>query len=341
MQDQSVTNRPPPAPMPLLSVSDLWVSFKTDTGIVNAVNGIDFEVSAGETLAIVGESGSGKSVTARAIMGMIRDANAVVSGSISYRGREILGLKDSELRKIRGQEISLVSQEILGSLNPVMTVGDQIAEMFKAHRGLSWKEGRERAVDLMDQLAIPSAAKRVSEYPHQLSGGMGQRIQIAMAIALEPAVIIADEPTTALDVTVQAQIMELLANIQRDKDMALILITHDAGVVAEVADRIAVMYGGSVVETGPTKQVYSMPHHPYMQGLLSSMPRLGPTSQTLQPIPGSPPDPADLPPGCAFSPRCPMATSECEAAIPVLTSIDDGGRASACFHSDQMRNLEA
>jgi len=340
MQGQSVTKESPTTQMPLLNLSDLWVSYKTDAGIVNAVNGIDIEISAGETLAIVGESGSGKSVTARAIMGMIRDANAVVSGSIRYRGRELLGLRNSELKKIRGQEISLVSQEILGSLNPVMTVGDQIAEMFKAHRGLSWKEGRDRAVELMDQLAIPSPAKRVSEYPHQLSGGMGQRILIAMAIALEPAVLIADEPTTALDVTVQAQIMELLAKIQREKDMALILITHDAGVVAEVADRIAVMYGGSIVETGPTKQVYSKPGHPYMQGLLSSMPQLGPESQTLQPIPGSPPDPADLPPGCAFSPRCPMATSECRAVIPVLTPITDG-RASACFHSDEMWNGEA
>lgn len=340
MQGQSVIKESPTSLAPLLNVSDLWVSYKTDTGVVNAVNGIDFEISAGETLAIVGESGSGKSVTARAIMGMVRDANAVISGSISYRGREILGLKDSELRRIRGQEISLVSQEILGSLNPVMTVGDQISEMFKAHRGLSWKEGRERAVELMEQLAIPSAAKRLNEYPHQFSGGMGQRILIAMAIALEPAVLIADEPTTALDVTVQAQIMELLAKIQRETDMALILITHDAGVVAEVADRIAVLYGGSIMETGPTKQVYSKSYHPYMLGLLNSMPKLGRNSEPLEPIQGSPPDPADLPPGCVFSPRCPMATTACHETTPSLMAIGDN-RASACFHSDQMWDLEA
>ncbi len=339
MQGQNVISDSLTLRTPLLSVSDLWVSYKADTGVVNAVNGIDLEVSPGETLAVVGESGSGKSVSARAIMGMIKDANSVVSGSIRYRGRELLGLKDSELRSIRGQEISLVSQEIFGSLNPVMTVGDQIAEMFKAHRGLTWKEGRERAVELMDQLAIPSAAKRVDEYPHQFSGGMGQRILIAMAIALDPAVLIADEPTTALDVTVQAQIMELLAKIQEEKGMALILITHDAGVVAEVADRIAVMYGGSILETGPTKEVYSRSYHPYMQGLLNSMPRLGPTSKALRPIPGSPPEPADLPPGCVFSPRCPMSTVECDAAMPALVPINET-RSSACFHSDQVWSLE-
>lgn len=340
MQGRSVISDSSSLQTPLLSVNDLWVSYKTDAGVVNAVNGIDLEVNPGETLAIVGESGSGKSVTARAIMGMIKDANAVVSGSITYRGRELLGLKDSEFRSIRGQEISLVSQEIFGSLNPVMTVGDQIAEMFNAHRGLSWKEGRNRAVELMDQLAIPSAAKRVNEYPHQFSGGMGQRILIAMAIALDPAVLIADEPTTALDVTVQAQIMELLARIQQEKDMALILITHDAGVVAEVADRIAVMYGGSIMETGPTEEVYSRSYHPYMQGLLDSMPTLGPTSQALTPIPGSPPEPADLPPGCAFSPRCPMSTDECDKVVPPLTRLT-ATRASACIHADELWSVEA
>ena len=323
---------------PLLAVRDLRVSYKTGGRIVNAVNGIDLDLHRTETLAIVGESGSGKSVTARAIMGMINDVNAVVSGSIRFRGRELRGLKASEFKSIRGRKIALVSQEVFGSLNPVMTVGNQIAEMFRAHDGASWREGRRRALELMERLAIPSAQERVRDYPHQFSGGMSQRILIAMAIALGPEILIADEPTTALDVTVQAQIMELLAELQEERGMALILITHDAGVVAEAADRIAVMYAGSIMEIGPTEDVYMRTAHPYMKGLLASMPDLGPSAAGLEPIPGTPPDPANLPPGCAFAPRCPLTSGVCPEVPPVL-EIVEGGHATACHHSDEVAAL--
>ena len=328
----------PAAGDPLLAIRDLRVSYKTGGRIVNAVNGIDLDLHRTETLAIVGESGSGKSVTARAIMGMINDVNAVVSGSIRFRGRELRGLKASEFKTLRGRKIALVSQEVFGSLNPVMTVGNQIAEMFRAHDGVSWKEGRRRALELMERLAIPSAPERVGDYPHQFSGGMSQRILIAMAIALGPEILIADEPTTALDVTVQAQIMELLAELQEERGMALILITHDAGVVAEVADRIAVMYAGSIMELGPTEDVYLRTAHPYMKGLLASMPVLGPSVARLEPIAGTPPDPANLPPGCAFAPRCPLASGVCSDTLPLLELVGDA-HATACHHADQVVTL--
>ncbi|GAA4902261.1 ABC transporter ATP-binding protein [Streptomyces coeruleoprunus] len=250
----------------LLEVRDLHVEFRTRDGVASAVNGVSYAVDAGETLAVLGESGSGKSVTAQAVMGILdMPPGRITGGEILFQGRDLLTLKEEERRGIRGAEMAMIFQDALSALNPVLTVGDQLGEMFVVHRGMSKKDARARAVELMDRVRIPAAKERVGQYPHQFSGGMRQRIMIAMAMALEPALIIADEPTTALDVTVQAQVMELLAELQRELRMGLILITHDLGVVADVADRIAVMYAGKIVETAPVHDIYRAPAHPYTQ----------------------------------------------------------------------------
>ncbi|WP_241838284.1 ABC transporter ATP-binding protein, partial [Streptomyces sp. TSRI0281] len=260
---------------PLLEVRDLHVEFHTRDGVAKAVNGVNYSVDAGETLAVLGESGSGKSVTAQAIMGILdMPPGRIPQGEIFFRGQDMLKMSYEERRKIRGQKIAMIFQDALSSLNPVLTVGYQLGEMFRVHQGLSKKAAKAKAIELMDQVKIPAAAARVSDYPHQFSGGMRQRIMIAMALALEPDLIIADEPTTALDVTVQAQVMDLLAELQREYNMGLILITHDLGVVADVADKIAVMYAGRIVETAPVHEIYKRPAHPYTKGLLESIPRL-------------------------------------------------------------------
>jgi oligopeptide transport system ATP-binding protein len=287
-------------------------------------------VDAGETVAVLGESGSGKSVTAQAVMGILdMPPGRITAGEILFRGRDLLKLKEDERRKVRGAEMAMIFQDALSALNPVLTVGDQLGEMFVVHRGMSKKDARAKAVELMDRVRIPAARERVRQYPHQFSGGMRQRIMIAMAMALEPALIIADEPTTALDVTVQAQVMDLLAELRREYHMGLILITHDLGVVADVADRIAVMYAGRIVESAPVHDIYKAPAHPYTCGLLDSIPRLDQKGQDLYAIKGLPPNLLDIPPGCPFHPRCPMARDVCRTDVPPLYEVD-GDRGSAC-----------
>ncbi|MFF5606212.1 ABC transporter ATP-binding protein [Streptomyces cellulosae] len=314
----------------LLEVRDLHVEFRTRDGVAKAVNGVTYGVDEGETLAVLGESGSGKSVTAQAVMGILdTPPGRITGGEVMFQGRDLLKLKEEERRRIRGAEMAMIFQDALSALNPVITVGDQLAEMFTVHRGMSRKDARAKAVELMDRVRIPAARERVRQYPHQFSGGMRQRIMIAMAIALEPALIIADEPTTALDVTVQAQVMELLAELQREYSMGLILITHDLGVVADVADRIAVMYAGRIVESAPVHDIYKAPAHPYTRGLLDSIPRLDHKGRELYAIKGLPPNLTRIPPGCPFHPRCPLARDVCTTDDPPLYEVS-GTRGSAC-----------
>ena len=317
----------------LLEVRDLHVEFRTRDGVAKAVNGVDYGVDAGETLAVLGESGSGKSVTAQAVMGILdMPPGRITGGEILFQGRDLLKLKEEERRKVRGAEMAMIFQDALSSLNPVLSVGDQLGEMFVVHRGMSRKDARAKAIELMERVRIPAAKERVKDYPHQFSGGMRQRIMIAMALALEPALIIADEPTTALDVTVQAQVMDLLAELQREYNMGLILITHDLGVVADVADRIAVMYAGRIVESAPVHDIYKVPAHPYTKGLLESIPRLDQKGQELYAIKGLPPNLLAIPPGCSFNPRCPMAQDVCRTDEPPLYEVngEEPTRRSAC-----------
>jgi len=320
----------------LLDVEDLHVEFHTDDGIAKAINGVSFQLRQGETLAILGESGSGKSVTAQAIMGILDMPPAVIpEGKIRYCGQDLLTMDEEQRRKTRGPEISMIFQDALSSLNPVFPVGWQIAEMFREHRGLNKSDALAQAIRLMERVQIPAARERVKAYPHQFSGGMRQRIMIAMAIALDPAVLIADEPTTALDVTVQAQIMALLEELQAERQMGLILITHDLGVVADVADRIAVMYTGRLVETADILPLYANPAHPYTRGLLESIPRLDQKGQTLAAIGGLPPNLLRIPPGCPFNPRCRMAQDVCRTDLPALREIRPG-RFSACHFAEEV-----
>ncbi|MFF2543596.1 ABC transporter ATP-binding protein [Kitasatospora sp. NPDC058063] len=322
---------------PLLEVKDLHVEFHTRDGVAKAVNGVNYSVAAGETLAVLGESGSGKSVTAQTIMGILdMPPGKVTQGQILYRGQDMLTMSGEERRRIRGRKIAMIFQDALSSLNPVLSVGYQLGEMFRVHQGASKKEAKEKAIELMDRVRIPAARQRVNDYPHQFSGGMRQRIMIAMALSLEPDLIIADEPTTALDVTVQAQVMDLLAELQAEYNMGLILITHDLGVVADVADKIAVMYAGRIVETAPVHDLYANPAHPYTKGLLRSIPRLDQKGQELYAIKGLPPNLLKVPAGCAFNPRCDVATDQCRTEIPALHHVTDKdgkeltGRRSAC-----------
>jgi len=320
----------------LLEVDDLHVEFRTDYGVVQAVNGISYTLSAGETLAILGESGCGKSVSAQTIMGILDSPPGFVTGGeIRYQGRDLLTMSAKEQRDIRGEEISIVFQDALSSLNPVFSVGMQIGEMFRRHRGYSRKDAKKAAIELMDRVRIPSARERVDDYPHQFSGGMRQRVMIAMAIALDPAILIADEPTTALDVTVQAQIMDLLGELQRETGMGLILITHDLAVVGEIADRIAVMYAGRIVETGATDAVFGAPAMPYTEGLMASIARVDQKGQRLNPIVGAPPNLAHLPSGCPFHPRCPRAAERCPSELPALREVVPGRR-SACHYAEEV-----
>ncbi|MFE6502941.1 ABC transporter ATP-binding protein [Kitasatospora sp. NPDC057738] len=322
---------------PLLEVKDLHVEFHTRDGVAKAVNGVNYSVAAGETLAVLGESGSGKSVTAQTIMGILdMPPGKVTQGQILYRGQDMLTMSGEERRRIRGRKIAMIFQDALSALNPVLSVGYQLGEMFRVHQGASKKEAKEKAIELMDRVRIPAARQRVNDYPHQFSGGMRQRIMIAMALALQPDLIIADEPTTALDVTVQAQVMDLLAELQAEYNMGLILITHDLGVVADVADKIAVMYAGRIVETAPVHDLYANPAHPYTKGLLRSIPRLDQKGQELYAIKGLPPNLLKVPAGCAFNPRCDVATDQCRTETPALHHVTDKdgkeltGRRSAC-----------
>ena len=315
--------------MALLEVRDLRVTFETHHGTVRAVDGVDLALEPGETLGLVGESGSGKSMTNLALLGLI-PAPGRVEGSVLFEGEELLGRSDQDLRRIRGNRLAMIFQDPMTSLNPLLTVGRQLTEVLELHKGLARREARARCVQALGDVGIPSPEERLDQYPHELSGGMRQRVMIAMGLLCEPALLLADEPTTALDVTIQAQILELMQEVQRRHGTAIVLVTHDLGVVAGMADRVAVMYAGRLVEKGPTGALFGTPLHPYTRGLLESVPRLeGAAGHALDSIPGSPPDPAALPPGCAFAPRCPLAEDSCRAERPPL--VDQGAeRASAC-----------
>jgi oligopeptide transport system ATP-binding protein len=321
---------------PLLEVENLHVEFRTREGVARAVNGVSYAVSGGQTLAVLGESGSGKSVTAQAIMGILdTPPGFVTAGAVRFRGEDILRLSEEKRRVLRGSSIAMIFQDALSALNPVFSVGWQIGEMFRVHQGASRREAKAQAIALMDRVRIPSAKQRVDDYPHQFSGGMRQRVMIAMSIALNPQVLIADEPTTALDVTVQAQVMDLLAELQRESGMGLILITHDLGVVADVADRIAVMYAGRIVEEADANDLYAKPAHPYTKGLLGSIPRVDGKGSEISVIGGLPPTLTRLPSGCSFHPRCPYARDVCRSEVPALVAFG-GTRASACHFWEEV-----
>jgi peptide/nickel transport system ATP-binding protein len=297
---------------PLLEVRDLKVSFKTEDGLVRAVDGVSFTLGHGEVLGIVGESGSGKSVTMMSVLRLINDPNAVFEGEVLYKGRDVMGLPDDRMREVRGGEIAMIFQDPMTSLNPVYKVADQIIEAIVTHQDIGKAAARARAVDLLKQVGIPQAERRADDFPHQFSGGMRQRAMIAMALANDPDILIADEPTTALDVTIQAQILELIARLKDEFSSAVILITHDLGVVAGIADRIGVMYAGRIVEFGGKRDLFYDPQHPYTWGLLGSIPRLDrPKAERLHSIAGMPPSLIDAPAGCRFRPRCPHAFDRC------------------------------
>ncbi|TWF76390.1 oligopeptide transport system ATP-binding protein [Pseudonocardia hierapolitana] len=321
---------------PLLEVAGLRVEFRTRDGVAHVLNGVDYHVDAGETLAVLGESGSGKSVTANTVMGILPTPQALVTGgSVRYRGEELLTATPQRRRELRGEHIAMVFQDALSALNPVFTVGFQIAEQLRTRRGMSRCDAENRAVELLDMVGIPLARRRVRDHPHQFSGGMRQRVMIAMSLALDPDVLIADEPTTALDVTVQAQIMDLLAEIQAERQMGLVLITHDLGVVAEVSDRIAVMYAGRIVENADVHSLYANPCHPYTRALLESIPRVDTKGTALRAIRGLPPSLTHIPSGCPFHPRCPIAVERCHEEVPPLEALP-AGRSSACLFAEEL-----
>ena len=316
----------------LLEVEDLRVEFTTRRGIVHAVNGISFAIAPGQTLGIVGESGCGKSVTSLAILGLLAGNGRIRSGRALFEGRDLITLKDRPLRKIRGREIAMIFQDPMTSLNPVLTIGRQIRESLQTHLGLDRKQAEARAVELLEQVGIPEAGDRVGDYPHQFSGGMRQRAMIAMALACEPKLLIADEPTTALDVTIQAQILRLLSELVRERDTALIMITHDLGVVAGMCERVNVMYAGMFMETGSASQLFARPRHPYTLGLLQSIPRLDAARKArLQPIPGNPRDMLAPPAACPFQPRCRYEVELSSQEVPPLVEIEPGHKL-ACFN---------
>lgn len=318
---------------PLLEVKNLRVEFNSSQGYVSAVRGLSYSINEGESMALVGESGSGKSVSALALIGLLpKKTSKITAGSVKFRGKELVGLSDKELRTIRGASIAMIFQDPLSSLNPVLTIGEQITEQIRAHEKVDKKQALNRAVELLDLVGIPSAKVRVQQYPHQLSGGMRQRAMIAMALSSKPSLLLADEPTTALDVTIQAQILELLANLQKELKMSLILITHDLGVVAGFTEKLTVMYSGNAVEQGKTGEVLANPQHPYTSGLLRSIPRLDrPRTAELHPIPGMAPDMSRIPVGCPFTPRCESATEKCSTEKPLLEQFLPN-RLVACWH---------
>jgi peptide/nickel transport system ATP-binding protein len=323
----------------LLEVRDLAVEFETASGRVRAVDSVSFDVAAGSALGLVGESGCGKSLTALALLKLTPPHGRIAAGSVRFQGRDLLRLSDAELRKVRGASLALVFQEPAAALNPVYTVGDQIGEVLRVHGRADRRAARRRAIELLERVGIPDAARRAGAWPHELSGGMKQRVCIAMALACKPALLIADEPTTALDVTIQAQLLELLADLRRSEGLAILLISHDLGVVGELCDRVAVMYSGRIVERGPASELLERPRHPYTRGLLRSRPRLDAARAPdgrLPAIPGQVPEPRDRPSGCAFHPRCEIAEADCRVAIPPLLQV--GPRHDvACPYSDRGR----
>jgi oligopeptide/dipeptide ABC transporter ATP-binding protein len=322
----------------LLEVNNLQTHFFTRAGLVRAVDGVSFKLDRGELLGLVGESGCGKSVTALSLMRLVASPGRVVGGEVLFEGRDLLKLSEGEMRAIRGDDIAMIFQDPMTSLNPVYTVGEQIAEALRLHRQLSRQAARAAAVEAMREVSIPDPARRVDDYPHQLSGGMRQRVMIAMALACDPKLLIADEPTTALDVTIQAQILELLNELRRTRELAVLLITHDLGVVAEVADRVAVMYTGRIVEASPVMELFARPKHPYTEGLLRSVPKLTMAEveklERLQPIEGTVPKLTDLPPGCHFAPRCPHRMPRCTAGERIPLYSLEGGVGVRCVLYD-------
>ncbi len=306
-----------------LSIRDLTIHYASGKRTVRAVNGISFDIEKGKTLGLVGETGAGKTTTALGILNLIpKPPGKIVSGEIIFEGEDLLKKSKKEMRKIRGNKISMIFQDPMTSLDPVVTVGDQIAEVIRLHQATSRKEAQQKAVDMLELVGIPG--ERYNEYPHQFSGGMKQRVIIAIALACNPSLLIADEPTTALDVTIQAQILELMANLRREFGSSMLLITHDLGVVAEVCDNVAIMYAGEIVEYGDLRHIYRNASHPYTEGLFGSIPNLNDETDRLKPIRGLMPDPADLPAGCSFAPRCPYATDRCRAEDPATYEIEPG-----------------
>ena len=321
---------------PLLEIKDLQTHFFTSEGVVRAVNGVSYDVQAGETLGLVGESGSGKSVSALSLMRLIPNPpGKIVGGEVIFDGESLLEVDDARMREIRGNDMAMVFQEPMTSLNPVLTIGRQLTEALELHLKLKGRDAEKRAVELLHLVGIPAAEDRLHDYPHQFSGGMRQRVMIAMALSCDPKLLLADEPTTALDVTIQAQVLEVMARLSRELGTAVIVITHNLGVVARYADRVNVMYAGRIVESGTADDIYHDPHHAYTLGLLESVPRLDARTGRLIPIEGAPPDLTNLPVGCSFEPRCRFATDICREERPELTEVSPGHK-MACWHPDEV-----
>jgi oligopeptide/dipeptide ABC transporter ATP-binding protein len=327
----------------LLEVKNLKTHFVTRSGVVRAVDDVSWDVSEGETVALVGESGCGKSVSALSIMRLVAGpAGRIVGGQILFKGKDLLRLSEEEMRHVRGREIGMIFQEPMTSLNPVLTIGRQLTEGLEIHLGLTPPEARRRAAELLGMVGIPDPARRLTQYPHQFSGGMRQRMMIAMALSCNPSLILADEPTTALDVTIQAQILELMKDLSRRFGVAMLIITHNLGVVARYADRVNVMYAGRIIERGTARELYANPRHPYTLGLLRSVPRLDePRRARLDPIEGQPPDLTQLPAGCAFTPRCGFAADRCRVEAPALREVRAGGHVSACWEAESLEGARA
>jgi oligopeptide/dipeptide ABC transporter ATP-binding protein len=325
-------------PDPVLAIQDLVVDFRTEDGVVHAVDGVSYELYPGETLGIVGESGSGKSVSTLALLGLIpMPPGRIVRGTAMFKGRDLLRLKKRELRKVRGNEVAMVFQDPMTSLNPVLTVGRQLGEAITTHFP-SEKDAvvKQRVIDLLKLVGVPNPETRYTQFPHEFSGGMRQRAMIAMGIANSPSLLIADEPTTALDVTIQAQVLEVLKRVQKETDAATILITHDLGIVAEMCDRVLVMYAGHIVESGTVEDIFRAPRHPYTIGLMNSLPKLTGDEEWLEPITGAPPSLINLPTGCPFHPRCFLARDRCKQEIPPLKPVEGAGHQSACHFSEEL-----
>jgi oligopeptide/dipeptide ABC transporter ATP-binding protein len=331
-------------PEPLLSINDLVVEFKTEDGIVHAVDGVSYDLFPGEILGIVGESGSGKSVSTMALLGLIpQPPGRIARGTAMFQGQDLLQLKKRDLMKVRGKEVAMIFQDPMTALNPVLTIGHQLGEAIKTHfPQVREKEAKERVTHLLELVGVPNAATRYDQYPHEFSGGMRQRAMIAMSIANSPSLLIADEPTTALDVTIQAQVLEVMKKVMAETHAATILITHDLGIVAEMCDRVIVMYGGRVVESGEVHTIFQNPRHPYTIGLMNSLPKVTEDEDRLEPIPGAPPSLINLPTGCAFHPRCfhSKGREKCRTDIPVLASAGDG-HAAACHFSDELAGFQS
>jgi oligopeptide/dipeptide ABC transporter ATP-binding protein len=326
---------------PLLSVEGLRTSFFTNDGVVRAVDGVSFSVRQGQTLGLVGESGCGKSITALSIMRLLSRPGRTVAGRVLLEGRNLLELPEEEMEDVRGNDVAMIFQEPMTSLNPVFRVGDQITEAIERHLGMTRDEARDRVVELFGTVGIPSPERRIREYPHQLSGGMRQRVMIAMALACRPRLLIADEPTTALDVTIQAEILELIKELKRTQNMAVIMITHDLGVIAEVAQDVAVMYAGKIVERAPVEQLFADALHPYTRGLLASIPSPDKLGRRLDVIRGVVPHPLNLPPGCTFAPRCPNRFEPCDTAFPALEPTAPGGAVACYLHTSRREEVRS